>query len=48
MKSLKEKLREVYKKEHIGVDDDYLEYIIQDKKRLRMFKEMGYLDETDI
>lgn len=48
MKSLKEKLRDAYAKEHIGVDDDYLEYIIQDKKRLRMFKELGYLDETDI
>lgn len=35
MKSLKEKLRDVYAKEHIGVDDDYLEHIIQDKKKIK-------------
>lgn len=44
---IKEMIRKVYQKADIQVDDDFIEYKMEDKKRVEQFKELYKKEELE-
>ena len=47
MSNIKEMIRKVYQKNGIGVDEDYIEYKMKDKRKIERFKELYRQEEME-
>ena len=47
MSNIKEMIRKVYQKNGIEVDEDYIEYKMEDKRKIERFKELYRQEEME-